>query len=88
MKQSMTFLKAWLVAVLFVPTVVHAVSFVPTEIVAGKFAANTRWYTLTIGSSHLEIAQPNSEGIIQLSGGIKTVSASNLWCFEIGRAHV
>ena len=77
----MTFLKAWLVAVLFVPTVVHAVSFVPTEIVAGKFAANTRWYTLTIGSSHLEIAQPNSEGIIQLSGGIKTVSASNLWCF-------
>ena len=56
------------------------VPFEPTTITAGKFADNTKWYTMTIGAGSLRIHDNAGANYIQL-GGQMSLKDENLWCF-------
>lgn len=56
------------------------VPFEPTTITNGKFATNTKWYTMTIGAASLRIHDNGDQNYIQL-GGQMSLNDENLWCF-------
>lgn len=56
------------------------VPFEPTTITAGKFAENTKWYTMTIGAGSLRIHDNADQNYIQLGGQMR-LKDENLWCF-------
>ena len=46
-----------------------------------KFASNTIWYTLQIGSNEYYLSKPNAEGQIDLTKALSDFSDADLWCF-------
>ena len=56
--------------------------FTSTAITADqKFASNTLWYTLQIGSNEYYLSKPNAEGQIDLTKALSDFSDADLWCF-------
>ncbi len=58
------------------------VPFETTDIVDGEFAADTKWYTMQIGTSQLYISNNGDASFIDLSGhGLTQGEDADLWCF-------
>lgn len=55
--------------------------FEATTIEGGQFAAGTRWYTLQISTNGFHIANPGSNGAIQLVRTTTELDDNDLWCF-------
>lgn len=56
--------------------------FTATEITTDKkFAENTVWYTLQIGTNEYYLSQPNAAGHIELTKALSDFSDADLWCF-------
>ena len=53
----------------------------PTQIVDGKFAADTKWYTLQIANNESVIANPGQADFIALDRSETNLEAKDLWCF-------
>ena len=58
-----------------------AVPFKTTSIVDGKFAANTTWYTMQIGTSQHIISDNAGASKISLTKVLTDMSDADLWCF-------
>ncbi|MBQ5729856.1 MAG: exo-alpha-sialidase [Bacteroidaceae bacterium] len=58
-----------------------AVPFKTTSIVGGKFAANTTWYTMQIGTNQHIISDNAGASKISLTKVMTDMSDADLWCF-------
>ena len=58
-----------------------AVPFKTTSIVDGKFATNTTWYTMQIGTSQHIISDNAGASKISLTKVLADMSDADLWCF-------
>ena len=58
-----------------------AVPFKTTSIVDGKFAANTTWYTMQIGTNQHIISDNAGASKISLTKVMTDMSDADLWCF-------
>lgn len=58
-----------------------AVPFQTTTVTDGKFAADTKWYTIQVGSQSLYLHAEKAEAPISLVGTTE-LSDTDLWCFS------
>ncbi|MDE6223400.1 MAG: glycoside hydrolase [Muribaculaceae bacterium] len=54
---------------------------VPTSIVDGKFAADTKWYTMKIAAAGYYLTNQEVNGAMPLSQTTSTPTNGDLWCF-------
>ena len=54
---------------------------VPTSIVDGKFAADTKWYTMKIAAAGYYLTNQEVNGAMPLSQTTSTPANGDLWCF-------